>query len=368
MAQFENVAASPGPAAVKMRRDLTHKFFVKGVTVAVLSGMFYGLYSAFLYWATSQGIWVDWYTNYTALLPLILIGALASAINDSISAIWCWIIAIGKGKAMDVLRSIRTKPGLVMVACAVVGGPISSTCYVAAFKMAGSMAIPISALCPAAGAIIGSVLLRQKLKPKQIIGILICVIAVFMIGNSAFTGVTINMPMVVGMILALIAAVGWGFEGAIAGYGTTLIDYEIGITIRQTTSGLSNFIILVPIMSMINGDTHFTHVIQALGTGQAMIWFVVSGFFAVFAYSLWYKGNSMCGAALGMACNGGFSFWGPFFTWIIVGLIFKTPDMGLTPMQWAGAIVMFIGICFIAELIGGKNTKSNEENEEEVAV
>jgi drug/metabolite transporter (DMT)-like permease len=343
-----------------MKRDLTHQFFVKGVTVAVLSGMFYGLYSAFLYWATSQGVWVDWYTDYTAILPLILIGALASAINDSISAVWCWIIAIFKGKAMDVLRSIKTKPGLVMIVCALVGGPISSTCYVVAFKMAGSMAIPISALCPAVGAIIGAVLFKQKLNGKQILGILICIAAVFMIGSYAFTGVEINMPMVVGMLLAFVAAIGWGIEGAVAGYGTTLIDYEIGITIRQTTSGVANLAILVPIVSFIYGDTTLSHMTQAFGTSQAMMWFVVSGFFAVFAYSLWYKGNSMCGAALGMACNGAFSFWGPFFTWIVVGLVFGMPDMGLLPLQWVGAIVMFIGICFIAELIGKKKTTAEE--------
>ena len=40
---------------------------------------------------------------------------------------------------------------------------------------------------------------------------------------------------VLGIILAIVAAFGWGLEGVIAGFGTSMIDSEIGIAIRQTT-------------------------------------------------------------------------------------------------------------------------------------
>ena len=87
---------------------------------------------------------------------------------------------------------------------------------------------------------------------------------------------------------------------------------------------------------------------QAFTSGPAMIFFVISGFFALFAYSLWYKGNSMCGAALGMACNGAFSFWGPFFCWIILGVICGIDGWSLPPIVWAAAILMIFGILMIA--------------------
>ena len=144
----------------------------------------------------------------------------------------------------------------------------------------------------------------------MVAGIGICVLSSFMIGSTSLGG---DAPegRLLGICIAFIAALGWGIEGCVAGYGTTLIDYEIGITIRQCTSGLSNLFILVPIFGIIAGNIgiapHLT--VQAFTSGPAMIFFVISGFFALFAYSLWYKGNSMCGAALGMACNGAFSFW-----------------------------------------------------------
>jgi hypothetical protein len=86
----------------------------------------------------------------------------------------------------------------------------------------------------------------------------------------------------------------------------------------------------------------------ALTNGPSMMFFVVSGFFALFAFSLWYKGNSMCGTALGMACNGAYSFWGPFFCWIVLGVFLGQDGWALAPIAWAAAIVMVIGILLIA--------------------
>ena len=68
----------------------------------------------------------------------------------------------------------------------------------------------------------------------------------------------------------------------------------------------------------------------------------------MFAYSLWYKGNSMCGAALGMACNATYAFWGPLFCWLILGLGFGQAGWDIPLVGWVSAIVMVLGIFIIA--------------------
>lgn len=68
----------------------------------------------------------------------------------------------------------------------------------------------------------------------------------------------------------------------------------------------------------------------------------------MFAYSLWYKGNSMVGAALGMAASGAYSFWGPFFSWIILGVIAGRDGWTIPVIGWVAAVVMIIGIFTIA--------------------
>lgn len=350
---MNDVSGSANVNAVAAKKKLSSKFFKKGITVAILSGMCYGLYSAFITLGMSNGIWADWYGVNTAALSAFVItymlGALGSALNDTISAIWCIGIATAKGKMGDFFRTLKTKPGRMMMLAALLGGPIASTAYIVALQMAGSIVIPITALCPAIGAIMARILFKQKLTPRMLLGIAICFGATLMIGGTGFLE---DAPegLMLGILIAFIAAFGWGLEGCIAGYGTSMIDYEIGITIRQCTSGLSNLIILVPLMAIMAGNFGLAPglLIQAVTSSDAMIWFVVSGFFAVFAYSLWYKGNSMCGAALGMACNGAYSFWGPFFCWLILGVVVGQEGWALAPIAWAAAIVMAIGILIIS--------------------
>ena len=79
-----------------------------------------------------------------------------------------------------------------------------------------------------------------------------------------------------------------------------------------------------------------------------MIWFAASGLCAFVSYMSWYKGNSMCGAALGMACNGTYSFWGPFCCWIVLGVFGGIDGWGLAPIAWIAAVLMVLGILVIA--------------------
>lgn len=356
------------------------RFFKKGVIIAVGSGMLYGVYVAALYGATGNGFWLDWYgygDTVTAgwydnvvdptmggiamsfVIAVLILGALGSGINDFISAIWMIGKTAVKGKFMDYLRCFASKPGAVMVLCALIGGPIASTAFLIALIMAGPIATPISALCPAIGAIIGRIVFKQQLNFRMAIGIVICVVATFMIGSTAFTGFEITDPMfLAGLAVALISALGWGIEGAIAGFGTSVIDYEISISIRQLTAGFFTLFILTPALFLMAGAVGLypTMLFEAL-QGQIMVdgllasplvWFLISGLAAGLSFGFWYKGNSMCGAALGMACNGGFSFWCPFFSFLVCGLYLGWEGFDLYPIQWVAAIVMVVGIFLIA--------------------
>ncbi|QEK11458.1 hypothetical protein FQB35_03200 [Crassaminicella thermophila] len=340
-------------SAIAAKKRLSAQFFRKGIIIALLSGVTYGFYSAFLTLGMTKGVWGDWFGPNTAgLSPFIItfvLAAIGSAVNDTLSAIWAMFFAAVKGKFVDFLRCLNTTPGRVMVLAALIGGPISSTAYVVGLQKAGSIVIPITALCPAIGAILGRILFKQELNKRMMLGIVICVIASFMIGSTSVGG---DAPegALLGVCIAFVAALGWGFEGCVAGYGTSMIDSEIGITIRQITSGLSNLIILLPIFGMIAGDVKLsTHLaFEAFTSGSAMIWFVVSGFFAYISYMFWYRGNSMCGAALGMACNGTFSFWGPFCCWIVLGVFCGIDGWSLPIIAWIAAVLMVIGILIIS--------------------
>ena len=203
--------------------------------------------------------------------------------------------------------------------------PLATIAYVVALNSATAtgnpgVIVPIAALNCAIGAVLGRVLFKQKLEAHKIVGVLVCLAAAGAIGGASFAGM--GPDALLGCLFAFLAAFGWGFEGCVAGFGTTLIDYRIGIAIRQLTAGLLELLVAFPIFAAIGGEISLVPaMIAAAATDPSILVFAISGLFAMPAFSFWYKGNSMCGTALGMACNGMYAFWGPLFIWLLLGVL-----------------------------------------------
>jgi len=335
-------------------RALTGRYFRRGLVIALIGGALYGLYSAFLSQGMAVGVWGEWYAEgqhvLTAFTVVYVLGMLGSGVNDLISAFWMVGIAGVKGKMLDVLRCARTKPGAVMAVCAVIGGPVANGAYIIALQMVGPVAAAITALCPAIGAIIGRLLFKQPLNLRMSVGIAICFGAALLTSTGAFGGLTIDWRFLLGLAIAFIAALGWGVEGAVAGFGTSVLDYEIGIAIRQTVSGLSTLVLAVPVLALFAGRIALAPELTwaALTSGPSLPWFLLSGLCAGMSFGLWYKGNSMCGAALGMACNATYAFFVPLFCWLLLGLMLGQPGWSMQPLAWLAALLMIVGIFLIA--------------------
>lgn len=351
--------------AFTLYKNRKRNFFVRGISFAVASGICYGLYTGFLTLAETQGVWGDWFAGsswgsenpaLSAFTITFALAALAAGLNDFASGIWSLMVCAKNHQINDLIKTIKTKPGHVMMLCAVIGGPFATIAYVIGLNSATNagcpgVIVPIAALNCAIGATLGHLLFKQKLEAHTILGIVICLVAGALIGGASFASV--GADALTGCLFALIAAFGWGFEGCVAGFGTVLIDYRIGIAIRQCTAGVLELVVMFPLLTVIGGETN--NILQLAGAAvfnPAILIFLISGFFAMPAYSFWYKGNSMCGTALGMACNGMYAFWGPFFIWIILGLLgiggLSESYPPLDAIQWIGALIMIVGIFCIA--------------------
>lgn len=341
------------------------KYFIRGISFAIASGICYGLYTSFLTLAQTQGVWGEWFAggvwgeNHPALTAFSIsftIAALASGINDLFSGVWSLVVCAKNGQLGDLLKTIKSMPGLVMILCAIIGGPIASIAYVVALNSATAagnpgVIVPIAALNCAIGAVLGRMFFKQELQAHKILGIIVCLVAAAIIGGASLAA--IGPEALIGCVFALLAAFGWGFEGCVAGFGTALINYHIGITIRQLTAGVLELLVAFPLLAVIGGSiSEIPLLAVAAFTDPSLIIFILSGLFAMPAFSFWYKGNSMCGTALGMACNGMYAFWGPFFIWIIMGVLgiggLSECYPPLTPIQWVGAVIMVGGIFLIA--------------------
>ena len=362
---LERKVAGMDERVVELRADRRRKYFVRGVAFAIASGICYGMYTGVITLAETQGVWGEWFAGgewgagkpaLSAFMITFVLAALAAGINDFFSGIWSLLVCAKNRQLGDFWKTIKTRPGLIMMVCAAVGGPIATTAYIIGLNAATAagnpgVIVPIAALNCAIGAVLGRVFFKQELNAHKIVGILICLFAAALIGGTSFAAM--GPEALLGCLFAFIAAFGWGFEGCVAGFGTILIDYRIGIAIRQVTAGILELFVMFPLLACIGGGIgSIPEIAGAAISDPALLIFVISGFFAMPAFSFWYKGNSMCGAALGMACNGMYAFWGPFFIWLILGVLniggMSASYPPLTPVQWVGALIMVAGIFCIA--------------------
>ena len=338
----------------------------KGIFIALMSGFLYGGYTAFMTQGMATGVWVDYYggtgvaAGLSAFALVYTLSAVGAAVNDICSAVWTLIYAAIIGRLGDFARSINTKPGRILIVAAIIGGPLASTAYVIGLQMAGSIIVPIAALNAAIGAIIGRIIYKQKLSGGMILGIVICFTAAVIIGlfgygipEGGLAGIFGNMSgeAVIGIIAAFCAALGWGIEGAVGGYACCMVDTEVAICIRQCTSGIVNAVILCSLLSLMGGDgigSGLALVGHALADGPSIWMFFIGGVFASWSFKFWYKGASMCGAALGMGCNGTYAFWGPLYCLVVCGFIFGGEGWNIAWPGWVGAIIMVIGIFVLA--------------------
>lgn len=348
-------AMSAPAGALEAKKAQAASYRKKGIFIALMSGFLYGGYTAFMTQGMATGIWGEWYGAASALSAFAVVytlSAVGAAVNDICSAVWTLIYAAIIGRLGDFGRSINTKPGKILIIAAIIGGPLASTAYVIGLQMAGSIIVPIAALNAAIGAIIGRIIYKQVLSPGMIGGIVICFAAAVLIGSTGMSfGEGFSPEMLIGIIAAFCAALGWGIEGAVGGYACCMVDTEVAICIRQCTSGIVNGVILVSLLSLIGGDgigSGIALVGQALVDGPSIWLFFIGGVFASWSFKFWYKGAAMCGAALGMGCNGTYAFWGPFYCFIVCGLIFGTEGYAIPWQGWVGAVIMVIGIFVLA--------------------
>ena len=331
------------------------------------SGVCYGLYTGFLTLAETQGVWGAWFAGSEwgegqaalgAFVVAFALAALASGINDSISGIWSLAVCAKNRQMGDLVKTVRTKPGRIMMLCAAIGGPFASIAYVVALNSATAagnpgVIVPIAALNCALGVVLGRVLFKQRLEAHKIAGVAICLLR-----RGAYRRRELRRHGPSSARRAASSLFSPRSDGdskdASRGSALRLIDYRIGIAIRQVTSGLLELFVVFPLLTIIGGGASALFaIVGAAATSPAMAFFLISGFFAMPAFSFWYKGNSMCGTALGMACNGMYAFWGPFFIWIIMGVCniggMAADYPPLSSAQWVGAFVMIAGIFCIAK-------------------
>lgn len=262
-------------------------------------------------------------------------------LHDAASAVCMWIYNLCKGNLRSVLRICRRRICAGIVLASAIGGPIGMTGYVLAVNNMGASAAAVaSAVYPAVGAALACVFLKEKMKPRQWVFLVLTLVGVW--GLSASPELQLrNIPL--GLTGAFMCAFGWGTEAVIlAKYlKDPSVKNEYVLQIRQTVSALCYGLILLPLL----GGCRFTASLFTLENGMVLPCIAAAALCATVSYLYYYKAIAKVGAARAMALNITYTAWAIVFTVVIAG-----DDSVLNPMTIAcAAAVVICGILAAAD-------------------
>lgn len=308
----------------------------------LFSGILWGLDTVVLGIALSMAPFID-------TPEAIAFAAVASSfLHDAACAIWLAIYMGIRGRLKDTLAALKTRSGLVVIAGALLGGPIGMTGYVIAINNIGAAYTAIiSAFYPALGAFLSYVLLKEKMSAKQIASLIVALFGVMAMGYIS-AGDSEMGNTTIGLVGAILAVIGWGSEAVLCAWGMKddAVDNETALQIRETASALVYGIAVLPLF----GAWGFTaHAIPNFATGIVAL----SALAGTASYLFYYKGISVIGAAKAMALNISYSAWAVAFGFILQGAV-------PTPATVFFCILILVGTILAAsdwnELFGRKNS------------
>jgi drug/metabolite transporter (DMT)-like permease len=352
-------------------RPHERKRFYKGIVLAVTSSITYGLFSVFLYLGENTGSWSDWWAlpfaaSAAGFLFLCMIG---EVFVEFFAGLFVFLGPGFRERLVAVGKLLKSRNGLTMIGCAFLGGPVATTSYCIGLLTAGGVVAAITATCSVIGAAFGHFVFGQKLSPRMICGMMLCLLASVAISGTALFEERISF---VGCAVSFIAALGWGIEGCVGGVITASVDGRITVLIREWLSAFTELFFVLPLLGLalrgFSAGAADVSVLYFLGEtlrSPGLALFLLAGFFAVPSCLLWYRGNALCGTALGMSCNSLYLFWVPFFMWLIVDVLLGFGDHSLSPLQWGMIFVDFLGILLIAgKPAAAKNRREGRNIEE----
>ena len=268
----------------------------------VLSGMLWGLDTVVLAMAL-------------ALIPFAgspdapLTGAF---LHDAASAVILLVYMAVRGRLRDTLTAVRTRSGKAVMLAALLGGPIGMTGYLIAINNIGpGYTAIISTFYPAFGTLLAFLLLGERMRPRQIVALMVVLAAVAVIGWSSSSEETTGSALI-GVLAALGCVVGWGSEAVLLAWGMRddIVDNETALHIRQTTSGLTYLLIVIPV----SGAFRFAAG-AAISPATAVI--VLAALTGAASYLFYYKAINVIGASRGMALNISYSAWAVVFALVL---------------------------------------------------
>jgi drug/metabolite transporter (DMT)-like permease len=304
-------------------------------------------------------LWGAWYVPGTAIwyekpyanlnvdhTGTFLMSAAVITMFSAISVLlWLvvWTGVLGKWAEFGrTLRQMRFISKWYFLA-AIFGGPMAIFGSYIAIGFVGPVFAAIAALMyPIVGAITAKLWYAEKITARAAVGIAIIIaggVAAYAPGifkelSGTGTGAWL------GYLGGVMAAVGWGLEGAIAGRALDVTDPDVGLPVRFFAETLYWVLLIVPAIALFT-DLPVGHVIAQTFNPWAIVWILLAGLTFGFCYVAWYKSFPLIGVGRGQAFAALYGVFAVIFLWVFGGQI---PDWNFylaLALTVVGGFVMF---------------------------
>lgn len=259
----------------------------------------------------------------------------SAALHDAVCALILLVFMAMRGRLKDTWRAIHTRSGCAVMVAALLGGPIGMSGYLLAIDQigAGYTAI-ISTFYPALGTALAVLVLKERMRPRQVIALAVAIGAII---ATSYTSTSVSGSALWGVLGALAAVVGWGCEAVILAWGMRddAVDNETALQIRETTSGLTYLVLVVPLGGALSSTG------QALTSPGAMGLVALAAAAGTASYLFYYKAIDLLGAARAMALNISYSAWAVLFAFLLQSIV-------PAPVQIVLCVVILVGTVLAA--------------------
>ncbi|MBF0579348.1 DMT family transporter [Erysipelotrichaceae bacterium RD49] len=255
---------------------------------------------------------------------------ISTGLHDLFSALWMSGLITIKKKWPAIRKALQSRSGWMVVAAALLGGPVGMCGYVFAVQFLGpSLTAGISAFYPALSAVLCWIFFGQKLRKSQVGGLGLCLgCIVAMSASSPQQGSNFGL----GLLMAIGCVVGWALEGVIVQHSMKEdLDNEICLFLRQTTSAAAFSFLIIPLVS----SWQFASTV--LSTSWELL--LAASFCGTASYLSYYKAIGWIGANKAMPLNSTYCAWAVVFALVLQGTIPTLLQVILCIGILAGAIL-----------------------------
>ena len=222
----------------------------------------------------------------------------------------------------------------VMVFAGLFAGPFGMVAGIMGIAYAGPVYAGVITSCyPVVALVFGVLIVKDSINFQKVAGILVAVCAVVLISIQGAEHESENL--ILGMLFATIAMLGWGLESVLFSYAyiKTGLPPTWLLGIRQFSSTSAYFLILI---GLVIAEWHEVWRLLAQMADLPMI--AACLLTAMFSYIAYYLAIRQIGPSLGTIFNATFIFWAAVISMVI----------GISVLKWSfwlWAVMLIAGMC-----------------------